>query len=139
MAVTVTVPNEMKYNVLYALLNGKTVRAALMQGGFTFDPDTHGQYADVSASEVANGNGYTTGGIALTGLAISQDNVNNRARATWSNGIITASGGALEAAGAIIYIDDTDDYILEYIDFGGNQTILDGQSATIANPEFNAL
>lgn len=111
-----------------------TFKMMLMQSGFSFSPSTHGQYSDVSGSELAAGSGYTAGGVTLTGTTTAQDDTNNRASLTFSNAQWTASGGNLVASGAIIY-DDTEanDVIIGYIDFGSDQTTLDGGVFTVAN------
>ena len=105
----------------------------LMQAGFVFDKDAHHCYADVIASEVANGNGYTTGGATLTGVGCVVDNVTDQAKTTWANVQWNATGGSLSASGAIIYDDTTDvatmdytDAIISYKDAAGTITALDG-------------
>jgi len=52
-------------------------------------------------NEVANANGYTTGGVALTGLVWS----NAAGTETWSsgNGTWTAAGGSITGRFAVIY------------------------------------
>lgn len=112
-----------------------TFKIMLMAAGFTFNPATHDLLADVSASEVAAGYGYTTGGNTLAGVTVTQDDVNNRALVTWNNTSWTASGGDVgPVCGAIIY-DDTlaSDPIVGFIDFEGEYTEADGGMATIAN------
>lgn len=107
----------------------------LMRSGFTFNPDSHDLYADVSASELAAGYGYTTGGNTLAGVSVDQDDVNDRCLITWNNTSWTASGGDVgPVVGAIIY-DDTlaGDPIVGFIDFSGEYTEADGGMATIAN------
>lgn len=52
-------------------LAGDTIRLALLTDSYTIDA-THNVWGDVSANEVANGNGYTTGGVALSGKAVTQ-------------------------------------------------------------------
>lgn len=112
----------------------------LMADGFTFDKDAHHGYADLSASELANGNGYTTGGNTLAGVTVTEDDTDDRTEVTWNNSAWTASGGSIgPSPGAIIY-DDTPttpqaDPIVGYIDFGGNQTQADGGICTISNIE----
>lgn len=112
----------------------------LMGSGFVFNTDTHAGYADVSASELPTGNGYTAGGVTLGGVAVTQDDVNDRTNITWVSPSWTASGGSIgPSPGAIIY-DDTvtapvADAIIGYIDFGGNQSQPAGGIATIANVE----
>jgi len=115
----------------------------LMQSGFVFNKDTHHGYADVSASELATANGYTAGTKALAGVAVTEDDTDDRCEITWANAQWTASGGAIgPTSGAIIY-DDTvvaagvtiADPVVGYIDFGGDQTQADGGTATISNVE----
>lgn len=112
-----------------------TFKAIAMQEGFIFDPTSDDLYADVIASEVATGYGYTTGGVTLTGVSIAQNDTDARADITWNNITWTASGGDVgPVAGVIIYDDSiTDDPILGYIDFEGAYTVADGGTATIAN------
>lgn len=52
-------------------LENDTLKAALMTTGFTFDPATDSTWADVSASEISGGNGYTSGGQTLSSVAAS--------------------------------------------------------------------
>lgn len=111
-----------------------TFKIILMQSGFVFNRVTHVGYADVSSSELGTGFGYTAGGATLSGVAVAQDDTNNAGVVTWSNAAWTASGGNLTASGAIIYDDTvTGDPVVGYIDFNGDQTTLDGGTATIAN------
>lgn len=115
----------------------------LMASGFTFNKDTHHGYADVSASELATGNGYTVKTKTLAGVAVTEDDANDRCNVTWSNVTWTASGGAIGPSPGAIIFDDTvtaagvtvADPIIGYIDFGGNQTQADGGAATISNVE----
>ena len=78
-------------------LLGATVKMALVTSSYTPNSASNGhdEWADVSASEIANGNGYTTGGATLAndaagvitgGYKYSSDNV------TW-----TATGGPIPA------------------------------------------
>jgi hypothetical protein len=82
--------------------------------------------AGITKTEVANGNGYTTGGAALTNVAVTTVTTNDAKfdadDVTW-----TASGAALSAAKAILYNDtDANDPPLAMIDFGGTETAGDG-------------
>ena len=112
-----------------------TFKIILMQEGFVFNPDTHDLLANVSASEVANGFGYTTGGNTLAGVAVTQNDTDDRVYVTWNNTSWTAAAGDIgPACGAIIYDDTvTDDPIVGFIDFLGSYTEPDGGIATIAN------
>lgn len=111
-----------------------TFKIILMQPGFTFNKATHDEYADVSASELAEANGYTTGGATLGSVSGVRSDVTNTMTYSWSNPAWAASGGNLSASGAIIY-DDTvaDDPVIAYIDFGATLITYDGGTFTVAN------
>ncbi|MER2528074.1 MAG: hypothetical protein ABTR07_09120 [Candidatus Competibacter denitrificans] len=51
-------------------LDTDTLKVALVTSGYT-PSIAHTQWADVSANEVANGSGYTTGGATLTGATVT--------------------------------------------------------------------
>lgn len=131
--------NHIKYLLATKAIDfdNDTFKIILMQSGFTFDQDAHEEYADVSGSELATANGYTAGGETLAGVSVTEDDVDDRCEITWNNVTWTAAGGSIgPSPGAIIY-DDTvaGDPIVGYIDFGGDQTQLDGGTATIVDPE----
>lgn len=78
--------------------------------------------ASVTKTEVAGSFGYTTGGQALTGVAVTTVTTNDASfdanDASWS-----ASGGSITASYALIYNDtDANDPPLALIDFGGSQS-----------------
>lgn len=134
--------NKLKYCLATKQIDfsADVFKIILMADGFTFDQDTHHGYADVSASELANGNGYVTGGNTLAGVVVTEDDVDDRTECTWNNSAWVASGGSIgPTPGAIIYDDSLAapqaDPIIGFIDFGGNQTQSDGGTATISNIE----
>jgi hypothetical protein len=137
---------EASNKIKYALATKKVdfandaFKIILMATGFTFNKDTHHAYEDLSASELANGNGYTTGGNALAGVAVTEDDTDDRTEVTWNNTAWTASGGSIgPSPGAIIFDNESavaaEKYIVGYIDFGGDQTQADGGVCTISNVE----
>lgn len=82
--------------------------------------------AGVTKTEVANGNGYTTGGQALSGVTVTTVATSGSKfdadDLTWA-----ASGADLTASFAILYDDtETGDPPLFFIDFGGAKTAGDG-------------
>jgi hypothetical protein len=103
-----------------------TIKVLLVTASYTPDQDTHVNLSDVT-NEVASGGGYTTGGITLTGKAVSVDLVNNRAKfiadaATWSAATLTARG-------AILYKDTGvagTSTLITYKDFGSDKTASGG-------------
>lgn len=132
-----TIANNFRVLLAQGLVDfdGQTFKAIAMKEGFIFNPTTHDLYADVSASEIATGHGYTTGGVAMSGVSITQNDTDARADITWNNITWTASGGDVgPIAGVIIYDDSiTGDPIVFYINFGGAYTVADGGTATVAN------
>lgn len=109
----------------------------LMQSGFSFSRSAHEEYADVSAFELPTAYGYTTGGIVLAGVTVTNDPVTASAQIEWNNVSWVAAGGNIQAAGAIIYDDtiaapDTDP-IVGYIDFLSTLTTYNGGTFTVAN------
>lgn len=128
--------NKFKTELWRGTINGSTdvFKIALMASGFTYNQDTHGDYADISASELPTASGYTVGGATLGGVTITQNDTLNEGIIAWNNPSWVASGGDLTAIGAIIY-DDThlDDVIVGYIDFGSDQTTLNGGTFTIVD------
>lgn len=112
-----------------------TVEAVLMQSGFTFNRDTHSVYTDISASELANGNGYTTGGQALTGVNVTniEDDTNDRSDITWNDIQWTAVGTIGPAAGAILIDQTAGDIVIGYHDFQGDVSATD-DTLTLRNP-----
>lgn len=137
-----SVPNSYKVMLQKGQIAGltDTFKIILMQPGFVFNKDTHHAYADVIASELSTGNGYTAGGAILTGVIIAVNNTDDRSDMTWNNAQWTASGGNLSASGAIIFDDSTatgssDDYtdaIVSYKDAGGTITAADGTPITVS-------
>ena len=111
-----------------------TFKIILMASGFVFNRVADAAYADVSADELATLYGYVAGGQALAGVVVAQDDTGNLGTVVWNNASWSISGGDITASGAIIY-DDTEatDAVVGYIDFGGDQTCLDGGVASIAN------
>lgn len=137
-----TIANKARYALATKQIDfaNDTFKMILMDTGFTFNPDTHHGYSDVSGSELSTGNGYTAGGETMAGVAVTENDSTDLTEITWNNVTWTASGGPIgPSPGAIIY-DDTPttpqaDPLIGYIDFGGDQTQADGGVATVANPK----
>jgi len=137
--------NKLKFLLASKIIDfaNDAFKIILMQSGFVFNKDTHHGYADVSTSELATANGYTAGIKALAGVAVTEDDTDDRCEVTWSNVQWTASGGAIgPTPGAIIFDDAIEaagvtiaDPVIGYIDFGGDQTQADGGTATLSNIE----
>jgi hypothetical protein len=103
---------------------GDTYKVKLLTAA-TFDA-SHTTLAATGGTEVANANGYTTGGETLANVTVVTATTNGAKfdadDVTW-----TASGGAIAAEFAIIYNDtDADDPPVAFIDFDGSQSAGDG-------------
>jgi len=124
MAITVQFYNQFWKNVGNNNINlaSHTFKVMLVHG-YTFDDD-HDEKTDLGAVELANGNGYTTGGVALSGLTWDFDSGNNLTKWDADDVSLTASGGSLgPARGAVIYDDtSTGDKLVCYIDFGQDES-----------------
>lgn len=134
------VSNHGKFQLCSGAINFGTdsFKIILMASGFVFDRDAHATYANVSASELATGNGYTQNTKVLTGVVVAEDDTDDRAEVTWADAQWTASGGSIGPTPYAIIFDDTtvDDTIIAAIDFGGDQTATSGGTFTIPNIEF---
>lgn len=110
----------------------------LMDTGFTYNQASHHEYADISASELATGYGYTQKTKAAAGISISRNDTLYKLTITWNPPQWTASGGSIGPSPGAFLLDDTvtDDPLVMYIDFGSEGTEPDGGVFTIANPTF---
>lgn len=115
-------------------LEAVTVKLALVTDAHTPNRDTHDFRDDFTAAELANGNGYSTGGVTLTGLAWSYDAASDQVRLdcddpswtftaakTWRYGI-----GYIDTAGA-----DTTDPLIFLLTWDANQTVSTAYTLTI--------
>lgn len=103
---------------------GDTYKVKLLTAA-TFDA-TNTTLAGTGGTEVTNANGYTTGGVALTGVAVTTVTTND-AKFDANDASWTASGGAITASYAILYNDtDANDPPVAFIDFGASESAGDG-------------
>ena len=135
MAITSAVCNSFKTEVLRAIHNftqgGNTFRLALHTSSATLNKSTT---VYVTANEVANGNGYTTKGVALTNVtpALSGDT------ACCDFADVSFTSASFTTRGCLIFNDTaTDDPAVCAIDFGGDKTVSSG-TFTIQFPAASA-
>lgn len=77
-----------------------TFKVTLHNSSYTFAA-THNVYADLT-NELTTANGYTNGGLALSGVSWTQ--TSGTATFTASNAVWTASGGSIVARRAVIRV-----------------------------------
>lgn len=132
MTITSTVSNHFKYqrDIGNVDMSSDTIVAIFMKPGFIFDKDADATLADVTADQIATGNGYTQNSHALQNQAVAEDDTNDRSSTTADDLTITASGGQIEEFGSVCFYDDTtsDDTVIGCTDFGFSDTVHDSVS-----------
>ena len=141
--------NKGKMRVLETALRGGTVPAnfnvALFTSAAAPTADTN---TKSELTEIANGNGYTTGGISVAHNStdfdtLTEDDTNDRALIQIKDLVWTASGGALPASGSgARYAALTDANATKgsrevwfYWDLGADYSVSSGQTLTLQNLE----
>lgn len=115
--------NRFKANLMNKIVDmeADTINVMLLDNGHAFTA-THNVIGDVSANELANGNGYTTGGEALANKSVTQ-----AATTKFDADNVAWAAATFSAYHAVLYDDTvgTDDLICS-IDFGGEQQVTGG-------------
>lgn len=115
-------------------LDTNTIKCALVSSAYTLDQVNHDTWSDISANEIANGNGYTTGGATLGSIAVTAVTGGYKfasANVTW-----TASGGNIPAwRRAVFYISGTVNSVVDPIiaTFLGDSTPADVPATSSGN------
>lgn len=107
-------------------LDTDTIKVALVTSSYTPNIDTDEFYSDIT-NEVANGNGYTTGGETLTTLSVTADTTNDRAvvnadSSVWSSATFTARGAVIYKSTGTAGTSP----LIAYIDFGADKSPVSG-------------
>lgn len=144
------VTNKGKFRVLDWVFRGTALPTnfyvALLTDAVTPNADTN-TMADVT--EIAAGNGYTSGGFQLARNStdfdvLTEDDVNDRGLVQVKDVSWTASGGSIPASGTgarwAVLTDDNatiaNREILAWYDLESNRIVSDGQTLTLQNIEF---
>lgn len=111
-----------------------TLNLALVTDSYTPNRDTDDFRDDFTSAELANGNGYTTGGVTLGGVAWSYDAASDQVRLdcndpswtftaskTWRYGV-----GYIDTGGA-----DSTDPLIFLLTWDSNQTVSTAYTLTI--------
>lgn len=105
-----------------------TFKLALFTSSLSINQDTH-QYFDAApytSNQVANGSGYTTGGVTVSPLTVAYDAATNKlsfdaADASWTTATFTARYGILYDS-----TPTTNKPLVLYVDFGADQSPSNG-------------
>lgn len=107
-------------------LNADTLKVVLTNTAPT--PSTDDQLADIT--QIANGNGYTTGGTAAASNAYSQ--TSGTGKLTANDVVFTASGSVGPFRYAVLYNDTAaGDELIGYWDYGSSITLANGETFTV--------
>lgn len=113
-------------------LSSDSLKVALFTSTYTPNQDTDTTYAGITG-EVANGSGYTTGGVALASVSWASDATNHRAKLTASN--LTWNVTAVITYRYAVLYDSTSGDLIALYDPGANQT---GPSSGTININWDA-
>ncbi len=130
MAESAKVYSKMPLNALKKLITdlsaaGTAVKVSLHTSSYTPSQNTHESYADLT-NEVANGNGYTTGGATLANKALATSTTVLTFDAddvSWANSTITARYAVIYDASPSAAADKK---LLAYVDFGADKSSSSG-------------
>lgn len=92
----------------------------------TLPVNTQHLYPTNFVAELANGNGYTTGGFALTGASVSYSS--GVVSLSVPQVILTATGGSVGPWRYFVYYDITTGTMMVWYDYGQSTTLTVGQS-----------
>lgn len=114
------------------LLNADTLKMALMTTAPTVATDAD---YDTSATEVANGNGYTTGGVSLTGATSNSSGTETlKTTADFASPTWTASSSGFTARYFIFYDSTATGAVTQNLatwDYGGNLVLSGANGDTL--------
>lgn len=134
MAVTTSIPGQVSSAGRLDDFTSATIKCALLTSLASYDQDTTDFWNDLSASEVANGLGYTTGGNTVASKTVSYDAATNRNRFRGSVPAWTSSGAGFSAVGAVYYKDTgvgSTSPVLAVVNFGATESASNGGTFTI--------
>jgi hypothetical protein len=116
------IPKEVKKAIVDGYIAETTWKVALLTNSFNAVA-TPSMYSEVTSYEVANGNGYTTGGVTLTGRTGGYvDTTNYKLDATDS----TWSSASFVCRYAVVYNAASPYLIRAIYDFGADKTVSAG-------------
>jgi hypothetical protein len=117
-------------------LSSDTLKARLLNVAIDTAWDT---WSDCSAYEIANGNGYTTGGVSLT--VTSWSITDGAVRLIIPSPTWTSSGSGMASYQSLVVVNDTapSDELCLYVDYGFGRSVAVGEEAPIYFDEENGI
>lgn len=105
-------------------LSTDTLKVALLYG-YTFDSADE-EFSDISASEIDEEFGYTSGGVELE--TVTWNVATGKTKLDADDMTLLASGGAIGPFDSAVVYSSTSGYLLYHIDLGAEETVPDGDS-----------
>ncbi len=101
---------------------------------------TNSVYGDISATETATGNGYTTGGATVTTTSSTQTTGTYKFIASMANPTWTASGNMAAFRYAVMYDSSASTKVLiGWWDYGSSLSLTSGQTFTVTLDATNGV
>jgi len=121
MAIAQAMCTQFKRDVMLGLhdLDTDTIKIALYTSSATLNATTT---AYTTSNEVANGNGYATGGVTLANASV----ITNSTSGCFDSNNPEWTSATFTARGALIYNDTESDFAIAVLDFGGNFSVAGG-------------
>ena len=121
MAISQAMCTQFKRDVMLGLhdLDTDTIKIALYTSSATLNATTTAYSA---TNEVANGNGYTTGGVTLASASV----ITNSTSGCFDSNNPEWTSATFTARGALIYNDTESDLAIAVLDFGGDFSVAGG-------------
>ena len=121
MAITQAMCTQFKRDVMLGLhdLDTDTIKIALYTNAATLNATTT---AYTTSNEVANGNGYATGGVTLANASV----ITNSTSGCFDSDNPEWTSATFTARGALIYNDTESDLAIAVLDFGGDFAVAGG-------------
>ena len=121
MAISQAMCTQFKRDVMLGLhdLDTDTIKIALYTSSATLNATTT---AYTTSNEVANGNGYATGGVTLANASV----ITNSTSGCFDSDNPEWTSATFTARGALIYNDTESDLAIAVLDFGGDFSVAGG-------------
>lgn len=114
-------------------LADNNIKVMLVSGSYTPSASSHSVTGNIGSNEIVDSLGsYTRGGKLLTSKTLSVSAgvaTFDAADVSWTTSSITASGAVVYQSGAT----PATSYLIQYVDFGGNQTSSNGTFQIVWN------
>lgn len=118
-----------------------TIKVALTTSTYSPNQDTHQWFSDVT-NEVANGNGYTSGGTTLASKTVTYTGATNKTVWDAADPSWTATGSGFTARYAVVYKDSgtsSTSPLIGYLNFGSDSVLVSGDTLTVAFDATNGV